>query len=326
MAVVIASRTNAAAGRPSLRLGLINNMPDAALARTERQFIDMLEAAAPDIDIALSVYAVPGIPRGELGEAHLAREGYRPVSDLKTEGLDALIVTGTEPRQQDLRAEPYWPALTSLFDWIGEAGPSTIFSCLAAHAAVLHFDGIERQRLTEKRCGLFEHAVIGKHALAENLPATVRVAHSRWNEVSREALAARGYDILTEAPGAGVDLFVKRKHNLMVFFQGHPEYDSGTLFREYRRDIQRFLTGTNDNYPLAPRNYFDDTEADLLHAFQDRALANRDASLLEDLPVTRPAATVSVSPMTAVYRSWLLAIVASGEQPATQARLGGMQR
>ena len=45
--------------------------------------------------------------------------------------------------------------------------------------------------------------------------------------------------------------------SLFVFFQGHPEYESDTLLREYRRDIGRYLRSEAENYPLLPRNYFD---------------------------------------------------------------------
>jgi homoserine O-succinyltransferase/O-acetyltransferase len=36
-------------------------------------------------------------------------------------------------------------------------------------------------------------------------------------------------------------MFVKYNRSLFVLLQGHPEYDSATLLREYRRDVGRFL-------------------------------------------------------------------------------------
>jgi len=312
----------------TLRVGLVNNMPDAALARTERQFIDMLAAAMPDREISLSFYSIAGLPRGEMGQAHLSKQGYRSIAQLMGDELDALIVTGTEPKCPNLRDEPYWANLAALFDWIAMSGPSTIFSCLAAHAAVLHFDGIERQRLADKRCGLFAHKVVRKHPLVAGLSDGVRVAHSRWNEVRRTDLEARGYEVLTEAPDAGVDLFMKPGRNPLLFFQGHPEYDSGTLFREYRRDIQRFLAGTNDNYPAAPRDYFSGAETALLDDYRHRALTERDEALLDFFPVARRSEDASTSPMASVYRAWLLRIAneKDAEQTAPAPRFGGMQR
>ena len=61
--------------------------------------------------------------------------------------LDGLIVTGTEPKSKNLDDEPYWAALPQVIDWAREHTHSTIWSCLAAHAAVLHTDGIERRPL-----------------------------------------------------------------------------------------------------------------------------------------------------------------------------------
>ncbi len=45
-----------------------------------------------------------------------------------------MIITGTEPRQPELREEPYWGSLTDLFSWAEENTSSAILSCLAAHA------------------------------------------------------------------------------------------------------------------------------------------------------------------------------------------------
>jgi homoserine O-succinyltransferase len=311
----------------SLRLGLVNNMPDAALTRTERQFIAMLDAATPDIAIQLNFYSLDSLARGELGEAHLALRGYRSAADARADDLDAVIVTGTEPKLPDLRDEPYWPELAVLFDWIAGTGPSALFSCLAAHAAVLHYDGIVRAKLPSKRWGLFDHRVVGSHPLVAALPGTARVAHSRWNEISRGALEVKGYEVQTEAPDAGVDLFTKQTRNLQLFCQGHAEYDGGTLYREYRRDVLRFLAGERSFYPPLPQNYFTREEAKALIAFQARAVAERDASLIKELPGV--ARTEAVSPMASVYRAWLTGIAAARGPVLAEhdlPRLGAMQR
>jgi homoserine O-succinyltransferase len=290
-----------------MRIGLVNNMPDAALARTEHQFRAVLAAAAPERAISLHLFQVPSVPRGELGRSHLTSHRYRDVSELASAGLDGLIVTGTEPKQSNLRNEPYWSDLARLFDAIAERGPSTIFSCLAAHAAVLHYDGIERQRLEHKRFGLFTHGATTQHVLTQHLPAAAKVAHSRWNEVSAEALTARGYQVLTQSREAGVDLFVKGGSNPLVFFQGHPEYDSRTLFREYRRDVLRYLTGEHTAYPRVPENYFSTTEWKQLAAFALRAGNTRCESLMKDFPVSTPAIaeTKDCAPAPKMYRQWL---------------------
>jgi homoserine O-succinyltransferase/O-acetyltransferase len=80
-------------------------------------------------------------------------------------------------------------------------------------------------------------------------PARAFSPHSRWNDVPEDALVAAGYTIVTKSPEIGVDTFVKDDQSLSVLLQGHPEYESATLSREYRRDVGRFLRRERDNYP-----------------------------------------------------------------------------
>ncbi|HEX4081164.1 MAG TPA: homoserine O-succinyltransferase [Rhizomicrobium sp.] len=305
-----AGRRRASASEFCIELGLLNNMPDGALERTETQFFNLLHAAAPDLLVRVSFFSLSGISRGEAGLDHLRRNAYRKAAELAHAGLDALIITGTEPRLPDLRLEPYWTELTGLFDWLAQEGPSAVFSCLAAHAAVLHFDGIERRRLTEKRFGTFEHVIAGHDAFTEHLPEPLRVAHSRWNEVSESALASRGYRILTWARHAGVDLFVKRGRTDLLFCQGHPEYDPATLGREYHRDVRRYLARESETYPALPTDYFQPGEAVLLTRFRERAASGRCESLMAEYPAPRRRPDAKWKPPAApVFRAWLRQIV-----------------
>jgi homoserine O-succinyltransferase len=288
-----------------LRIGLVNNMPDSALERTERQFFRLLGSAAPELSIRWYLFSLRGIPRSVGGNLHLLRQYYGSVSDLYRTEVDALIVTGAEPHQTDIRREPYWSELTELFDWIDCARWPAVFSCLAAHAAVLHFDGLARQRLTEKRFGLFDHATVAKHRLTAALAAPVPVAHSRWNELTGDALGDAGYRVLTYAPEAGADLFVNPQRDDLLFFQGHPEYEADTLAREYRRDVRRFLAGASERYPELPQNYFSDDEVNALTQFRERALYIRDERLLDNFPGIVLRSGQKIPPMAPVFGAWL---------------------
>src|SRR2546425_12339871 len=84
-----------------INIGLVNNMPDAALEATERQFLALLDAAADGIVVRLTAYALPDVPRSDLGHRHVSRF-YSSIGDLWDSHLDGLIVTGTEPRAQNL--------------------------------------------------------------------------------------------------------------------------------------------------------------------------------------------------------------------------------
>src|SRR5690348_3652835 len=138
-----------------IRIAFINNMPDPALEDTELQFFDLLREAAGDIRVRVILFSLPGVPRTGQAQQHVA-DCYSPISALWNGGFDAAIITGTEPRQSDLRNEAYWGVLTEVFDWAAQTTSSTVLSCLAAHAAVLHADGVGRHRMPVKCSGVFE--------------------------------------------------------------------------------------------------------------------------------------------------------------------------
>jgi homoserine O-succinyltransferase len=69
------------------------------------------------------------------------------------------------------------------------------------------------------------------------------------------------------------------------FLQGHPEYEAGTLLREYRRDVSRYLKGEREDYPVLPQNYFDDVSTDIALGFRERALTNRTPDLVPSFPM-----------------------------------------
>jgi homoserine O-succinyltransferase len=266
---------------PAIHIGLINNMPDGALKATERQFRTLLDAAANGTTVQVSLFALPEVPRSESARAHIDRF-YTGIDELWDRHLDGLIVTGTEPRAQNLQDEPYWGSLSRVIEWAGQNTHSTVFSCLAAHAAVLHLDGIGRRRLAEKRFGVFECAGELDHPLTNGLCETLRMPHSRWNDLAESELVECGYQVLTRSTDGGVDSFARQGKSLFVFFQGHPEYEASTLLLEYRRDIGRYLRGERETYPAMPEGYFDLETADLFAALRARAIAGGGPESLTD--------------------------------------------
>jgi homoserine O-succinyltransferase len=304
-------------------VGLLNNMPDGALQSTERQFLTLLNAASDGVLVRLSLYALPDVPRSDTGRCHI-RNIYAGAESLVDSRLDGLIVTGTEPRTSNLPDEPYWASMTSVLDWAENHTHSTVLSCLAAHAAVLHLDGIARRRLNDKRFGLFECSPVSEHPLTVGVPSSVRMPHSRWNDLPEEHLSDCGYQVLMRSQEAGVDTFVKRKKSLLIFFQGHPEYEANTLLLEYRRDIGRYLRGERDTYPTMPIGYFDSETVQALSAVQERALSGRREQLLAELPTTlaeKDLPTVWRSASLPLYRNWLTYLSAQKEMRLKQRQI-----
>jgi homoserine O-succinyltransferase len=289
-----------------ISIGLVNNMPDAAFAATERQFTDLIRAATPNAVVLLKLFAIPEMPPVEGVRRELVQR-YRDIAELWDTQLDGLIVTGTEPRAKNLIDEPYWQTLTTLVDWAREHTASTIWSCLAAHAAVLHADGIERRTLKDKCFGVFDCRVAADHPMTQHFPEPHWVPHSRYNDLPERALEFCGYKLLTRSAAAGVDTFAKQDGSFFLFFQGHPEYDADTLLREYRRDAVRFLAGERGRYPAQPIGYFDEPAAALAKAFARRARTGRRSELMAEFP-TRALEAGLRSPWReaalGVYQKW----------------------
>jgi homoserine O-succinyltransferase len=294
-----------------IEIGLVNNMPDAAVLATERQFSALLEAASGQADVALHLYAMRDVPRSEEARTAMART-YQDVSRLRGKRLDALIVTGAEPVTPELSQEPYWRALCELIDWADANTATTILSCLAAHVGVQHLDGVKRRRLPAKCSGLFAFETVARNKLVADLISGVLTPHSRLNGLSEQELTRKGYQALTADAEIGVDVFIKQKQSLFVFLQGHPEYEDDSLAREYRRDMNRYLRREREALPAIPVDYFPEQVERSLAVFAERARLERRPELMTAFPdagALGPGNTPWRQSATRLYRNWLDIIV-----------------
>ena len=256
-----------------LQVGLLNMMPDAALEATERQFIRLVGSSNPIAQFYVRPFTLDAIERGPAARAHIDRY-YTPFGELRDGGLDALIVSGANVLQPDLAREVFWEPLRAVIDWAEVSVTSTLCSCLATHAVLLARHGIRRQALPAKRWGVFEHAVVARdHPLVSGSNTHLRVPHSRYNQVTREQLEARGLHVLIESAEAGVQLAVSPDGFRTVYLQGHPEYDTISLLKEYKREIVRWARGEAAGYPPVPDHYLDHWSAALLEEYRQRAAA-----------------------------------------------------
>jgi homoserine O-succinyltransferase len=296
----------------SLEIALVNNMPDGAVEDTESQFCRLLSAATNGMPVHVRLYTLPHVPRGQRLKQYLS-DNYANFDDLFNRRFDGAIITGTEPRQPNLRHEPYWPEMVDLLTWSEENTASTILSCLAAHAGVLHSDGIVRSPLPEKHFGVFEYQKSCEHALTSGAADPIRFPHSRWNDLKEDALKSAGYSVLTSSSESGVDSFVKeKKKSLFVHFQGHPEYGHQTLLKEYRRDVRRYLRQERDTYPSLPRGYFDKKVTVLLDNFRTKAVVERREATMEVFPDGRVFDALQngwQESANQIYRNWLQYLV-----------------
>jgi homoserine O-succinyltransferase len=273
-----------------LHFGLLNMMPDAALEATERQFLRLVGESNPIAQFYVHPFTLPELPRGAQAKAHIAAY-YEPFEALQESGLDALIVTGANVTRPDLAAEEFWEPLIRVIDWSWNNVTSTLCSCLATHA-VLQFRYQQRRRLQpRKRWGVFRHRVVdGAHPLVYDVNTLFDVPHSRFNDVSRAQFDAAGLRVLVESEAVGVHLAVSADGLRTVFFQGHPEYDTISLFKEYKREVARFARGETEHYPPVPENYFSRRDRAVLDEHEEYLRADL---AVERAPTEFPEALVT---------------------------------
>jgi homoserine O-succinyltransferase len=268
-----------------LHIGLLNMMPDKALAATERQFLRLINESNQIAQFYVHPFSLEALPRSTEAREHIERY-YESFERVRDDGLDALIITGANVTHPNLAEEPFWEPLIEVIDWAVENVTSTLCSCLATHAVLQFRYGQRRHPLPAKRWGVYLHQVIDQaHPLVNDVNTLCDVPHSRFNEIGREQFDAAGLHVLMEGVTAGVHLAVSEDGFRIVFFQGHPEYDTVSLLKEYKREVNLFSAGQRSDYPPLPENYFGLKERAILDEHRDRILTARDSgSRLPEFP------------------------------------------
>jgi len=251
-----------------LHVGLLNMMPDKALAVTERQFFRLIGESNPIAQFYVHPFTLPELTRSEAARAHVDQY-YETFEQIQQQGLDALIITGALPQTPELSNEPFWEPLIRVIDWAAENVTSTLCSCLTTHAVMEFRYHQKRTPMREKVWGVFSHEVVGKyHPLVNDVNTRFDVPHSRWNQVSREQFDEAGLKVLVESGQAGVHLATSADGLRFVFFQGHPEYDTVSLMKEYKREVLRYAVGELRDYPPMPDNYLKLRERSIFNEYQ----------------------------------------------------------
>lgn len=257
-----------------LHIGILNLMPDAALEATERQFMRMVGGCNRIAQFKIHLFTVPEYPRSEKAQAHIDAY-YESFEYIREVGLDALIITGANPVQARLEDEPFWKPLLEIVEWAQACVSSIMCSCLATHAIVKHFWGIERYKLDQKRWGVFSHRIVDfEHPLVSNINTRFDAPHSHVYEVNARQMNQKGLRVLVSSEEADFHLATSRDGFRFVFFQGHPEYDRISLFKEYKREVARYISGERDSYPPFPEYYLSREATRILNQFRDNVLSD----------------------------------------------------
>lgn len=257
-----------------LHIGLLNMMPDAALAATERQFFRLVGESNPIAQFYLHPFSLPQLPRSEDARGYIEKY-YESFDRIREQGLDALIVTGANVSGSELSNQPFWEPLIEVIDWALENVTSTLCSCLATHAMLEFRYGQTRILQGKKIWGVFPHRVVDKsHPLVNDINTRFDVPHSRWNAVTHEQFDKAGLRVLVEGE-RGVHLATSADGLRVVFFQGHPEYDTISLLKEFKREVLLYVGGKRGDFPPFPENYFSEFAKAVIKEYRLAAESNK---------------------------------------------------
>jgi homoserine O-succinyltransferase len=257
-----------------LHIGLLNLMPDPALEATERQFFRLIGQSNQIAQFYLHLFTLPSIERGDKAGKHIA-EYYKSFDAIKNQGLDALIITGAYVEQADLQQAPFYDELKSVIDWSYKNVTSTLCSCLATHAVMEFRYQQKRQAIGSKCWGVFNHQIVNRtHPLMSGVNSNFNVPHSRFNQITAEQFKQAGIEILVNSD-IGAHLCVSEDLLRIVFFQGHPEYDTISLLKEYKREIISYLNKSRADYPTFPQNYLNGQHKAILDEYKAKLISGK---------------------------------------------------
>lgn len=253
-----------------LHIGFLNMMPDPAMQATERQFLRLVGSCNRIAQFYVYPFTFAEIKRGVGAREHI-KKYYWDLKKLQTAGLDALIISGANPVQDDLTDEVFWQPLTELLSWAKDNVCSVLCSCLASHAVVQQLWNFKRYKLSQKRWGVYSHRLSdAHHPLTAGINTRFDAPHSHLNAVDADQYKQAGLHALTSSEQAEIYLGTSADGLRFVLFQGHPEYDAISLLKEYRREVGRFINQERADYPPPPQNYFHKEILQIAKEYQGR--------------------------------------------------------
>ncbi|WP_039989189.1 homoserine O-acetyltransferase MetA [Paraglaciecola arctica] len=233
-----------------MEVGILNLMPNKM--ETEEQFLRLLSNTPLQVNIDL--IRIDNQAPKNTPAAHMDNF-YVEFDDVANKKYDGLIVTGAPLAHLAYQDVKYWEKMTLIMDWARRHVQSTLFSCWAAHAAIYHFFGKNRQIRDHKLSGVYRHFVQNEHdELLRGFDPAFYAPQSRYGEISLADYASiPELNVLAKSDEGGAYI-VASEDKRLVFVTGHPEYDPDSLKQEYQRDL------STNGQPQIPVNYFVDND------------------------------------------------------------------
>ena len=288
-----------------LHIGFLNMMPCAALQATERQFFRLIGNANPVAQLYMHPFSLPEIQRSDEACDYID-EHYETFDQIKAQGIDALIVTGANVIDPDLSKNAFFEPLKDVMNWAWDHVASTLCSCLATHAVMEIKHNQKRAQRDDKLWGIYGHRVTERsHPLVRSMNTVYDVPHSRWNNISAAQFEGADMHILSTSETGDVHMATSPDGFRLICLQGHPEYDTISLLKEYAREVRSFCAGTRDDYPPLPENYFSAAAVTILNECAAHIKQSKNASDFPEDTITQHLENTWRDSGKTVIGSWI---------------------
>ncbi|BAP58599.1 homoserine O-succinyltransferase [Candidatus Tachikawaea gelatinosa] len=229
-----------------IKILILNLMPKKI--ETENQFIRLLSNFPLDINVR---FLYIGNRTSKYTSIEHFHNFYDKFEDIKSYFFDGLIITGAPFGLLDFSEVSYWKEIKLFFKWIKKHIKSTLLFCWSAQAALKILYNIPKKIRKKKLFGIYKHVIIHhNHLLTKGFDEYFFVPHSRYADFSKSHIIKnKKLKIIAEVENKEIYLMTSQDDRF-IFVTGHPEYDSLTLFNEYRRDIENKIPSE------IPCNYF----------------------------------------------------------------------
>ena len=234
-----------------IEIAIVNLMPTKI--ETETQLLRLVSNSPLQVNVTL-IKTDTYTPTHVSGQ-HLERF-YKTFDEIRACHYDGLIITGAPVETIPFEEVKYWKELTEIFDWAESNVTSTLYICWGAQAALYYHYGVHKHLLSKKLFGIYANSAANPYdPLLKGLDDVFNIPMSRHTEIDQDAVANHPeLIVLARGKECGISV-VKSRDNKKIFLTGHSEYDRDTLYKEYKRDLDkglpieppvRYFTETND--------------------------------------------------------------------------------
>ena len=220
-----------------IEIAIVNLMPTKI--ETETQLLRLVSNSPLQVNVTL-IKTDSYTPTHVSGQ-HLDRF-YKTFDEVSSRHYDGLIITGAPVETIPFEEVKYWKELTEIFDWAEKNVTSTLYICWGAQAALYYHYGIEKHLLPKKLFGIYENAAANPFdPLLKGVDDVFNIPMSRHTEIDQAATANHpDLAVLARGKECGISI-LKSADNRKIFLTGHSEYDRDTLYKEYKRDLDKGL-------------------------------------------------------------------------------------